>query len=139
MIKITGEYQGELHCVARHENSGDTLNTDAPKDNQGRGAAFSPTDLVATSLATCIATTMAIAVRKTPEVDLRGLKFEVTKEMSTYGPRRIARLTTHLWMPMRKTDAVAKVLEHAAHNCPVHLSLDPSVEKVVIFHWPGEA
>jgi putative redox protein len=138
MIKITGEYQGDLHCAARHEPSGDTLATDAPKDNQGRGAAFSPTDLVATALATCVATTMAMAARK-QGLELCGLKFEVTKEMSTYGPRRIARLTTHLWLPCVKTEAVAKLLEHAAHNCPVHLSLDPSVEKPVVFHWAGEA
>jgi len=137
MVKITGEYQGELHCVALHEPSGSALNTDAPKDNQGRGAAFSPTDLVATALATCIATTMAIVARK-QGLELSGLKYEVTKEMSSYGPRRIARLTTHLWLPLPRTEAVAKLLEHAAHNCPVHLSLDPSVEKPVVFHWAGE-
>jgi len=138
MVKITGEYQGDLHCTALHEPSGTALNTDAPKDNQGRGAAFSPTDLVATALATCVATTMALAARK-QGLELRGLKYEVTKEMSVYGPRRIARLTTHVWLPLSKTEGVAKLLEHAAHNCPVHLSLDPSVEKPVVFHWAGEA
>ncbi len=138
MVKITGEYQGDLHCVAKHEPSGNMLSTDAPKDNQGRGEAFSPTDLVATAIGTCVATTMAMAARK-QGIELRGLKFEVTKEMSAYGPRRIARLTTHLWLPVPRTDAAAKLLEHAAHNCPVHLSLDPSVEKPVVFHWAGEA
>ena len=64
MVKITGEYQGELHCTSTHGPSGNVLVTDAPKDNQGRGEAFSPTDLVATALATCIATTMAIAAPK---------------------------------------------------------------------------
>ncbi|HWA08790.1 MAG TPA: OsmC family protein [Opitutaceae bacterium] len=137
MVKITGEYQGDLRCVATHGPSGGTLATDAPRDNQGRGEAFSPTDLVATALATCIATTMAIAARK-QGLELRGLKYEVTKEMSAFGPRRIARLTTQLWLPLPRTEAVAKLLEHAAHNCPVHLSLDPSVEKPVIFHWAGE-
>lgn len=137
MVQITGEYQGDLHCVSIHEPSRSSLNTDAPKDNQGRGEAFSPTDLVATALATCIATTMAMAARK-QGIELSGLKFEVTKEMSAYGPRRIARLATQLWLPIPKTDAVAKLLEHAAHNCPVHLSLDPAVEKPVIFHWAGE-
>src|SRR5215216_3545415 len=82
MVKITGEYEGELHCTARHEPSGNELNTDAPKDNQGRGEAFSPTDLAATSFATCVATTMALAGRK-HGIELRGLKFVVTKEMST--------------------------------------------------------
>jgi len=137
MVKITGEYQGDLHCAARHEPSGNALVTDAPKDNQGRGEAFSPTDLVATALGTCVVTTMAITARK-QGLELRGTKFEVTKEMSAYGPRKIARLTTHLWLPFPKTEAVAKLLEHAAHNCPVHLSLDPSVEKPVVLHWAGE-
>ncbi|HEY9247748.1 MAG TPA: OsmC family protein, partial [Rariglobus sp.] len=81
MVKISGEYQGDLHCVATHEPSGASLMTDAPKDNQGRGEAFSPTDLVATALATCIATTMALVARK-HGVELKGLRYEVTKEMS---------------------------------------------------------
>ena len=93
MVKITGEYQGDLHCVATHEPSGNTLVTDAPKDNLGRGEAFSPTDLTAASLATCIATTMALAARRSG-VELKGLRYEVTKEMSTDAPRRIVRLAT---------------------------------------------
>jgi putative redox protein len=137
MVKITGEYQGGLHCVALHEPSSCSLTTDAPKDNQGLGGAFSPTDLVATALATCVATTMAMVARK-QGIELCGLKYEVTKEMSAYGPRRIARLTTHLWLPIPRTEVLAKLLEHAAQNCPVHLSLDPSVEKPVVFHWAGE-
>src|SRR5471032_282805 len=98
MVKITGEYQGDLHCTAAHGPSGNTLVTDAPKDNQGRGEAFSPTDLVATALATCIVTTMAIVARRSG-VELTGLKYEVTKEMSADAPRRIARLTVDLWLP----------------------------------------
>ena len=137
MVKITGEYQGDLHCVARHEPSGATLTTDAPKDNQGRGEAFSPTDLVATALVTCIATTMAMVARR-QGVELKGAKFEVTKEMSSVGPRRIARLVTHVWLPCAKSDAVARSLEHAANNCPVHLSLGPAVEKPITLHWAGE-
>ena len=134
MVKITGEYQGDLHCLAIHEPSGNALPTDAPKDNQGRGEAFSPTDLTATSLATCIATTMAIVARR-HGVELKGLKFEVTKEMSTDAPRRIVRLATQLWLPIPKTEELAKLLEHAAHHCPVHNSLHPQIEKPVIFHW----
>ena len=137
MVKITGEYQGDLHCLAVHEPSANILNTDAPKDNQGRGEAFSPTDLTATSFATCIATTMAMAARR-QNVELRGLKFEVTKEMSVDAPRRIIRLAVQLWLPVAKTPELARILEHAAHNCPVHHSLHPSVEKPVTFHWAGE-
>lgn len=134
MVKITGEYQGDLHCMAVHEPSGNGLATDAPKDNQGKGEAFSPTDLTATSLATCIATTMAMVARR-HGVELKGLRFEVTKEMSADAPRRIIRLATQLWLPVRKTDEMAKLLEHAAHHCPVHQSLHPQIEKPVVFHW----
>lgn len=134
MVKITGEYQGDLHCLAIHEPSGNRLATDAPKDNQGRGEAFSPTDLLATSLATCIATTMAIVARR-QGIDLKGLRFEVTKEMSADAPRRVARLATQLWLPLKRTDEVAQLLEHAAHGCPVHHSLHPQVEKPITFHW----
>jgi putative redox protein len=134
MVKITGEYQGDLHCVARHEPSGSTLVTDAPKDNQGRGEAFSPTDLVATALATCIITTMAMAARK-HGVELRGLRYEVTKEMTTDAPRRIARLATQIWMPISETHPAAKPLAGGAHACPVHRALDSSVDKPIVFHW----
>jgi len=137
MVKITGEYQGDLHCLALHEPSGSPLNTDAPTDNQGRGAAFSPTDLTATSLVTCMATTMAMAARK-HGIELHGLKFEVTKEMSTDAPRRIVRLASELWLPIVKTDEAARILESAAHNCPVAQSLNPYIDKPVTFHWAGE-
>ena len=137
MVKITGEYQGDMHCLALHEPSGSALNTDAPKDNQGRGEAFSPTDLTATSLATCIATTMAIVARK-HGIELPGLKFEVTKEMSSDAPRRIVRLATQLWLPIPRTDEAVRVLESAAQNCPVAQSLNPYIDKPVTFHWAGE-
>ena len=137
MVKITGEYQGDLHCTATHGPSGTVLFTDAPKDNQGRGEAFSPTDLTAASLATCIATTMAIVGRK-HGIELSGLKFEVTKEMSADAPRRIVRLATQIWLPIPKTEAAAKLLEHAAENCPVHQSLHPSIDRLITFHWADE-
>jgi putative redox protein len=137
MVKITGEYQGDLHCSAKHEPSGNTLVTDAPKDNQGRGEAFSPTDLTAAAIGTCMSTIMAIAARK-QGVELKGMKFEVTKEMSATPPRRIVRLAAHFWVPLPHTPALATLLQDAAHTCPVHLSLHPSIEKPVIFHWAGE-
>jgi uncharacterized OsmC-like protein len=134
MVKITGEYQGDLHCVATHGPSGNSLVTDAPKDNQGRGEAFSPTDLVATAMATCIATTMAIVARK-QGVDLKGLRYEVTKEMSADAPRRIVRLATTVWLPIKHTEPLAQLLQQAANHCPVHQSLHPSLEKPVVFNW----
>jgi putative redox protein len=134
MVKITGEYQGDLHCTAAHGPSGNQLTTDAPKDNQGRGEAFSPTDLTATSLATCIATTLALVARK-HGIELKGLRYEVTKEMATSGPRRIGKLATTLWLPVARTEELALLLAHAAEQCPVHLSLHPEIEKPVVFHW----
>ena len=135
MVKITGEYQGGLHCAATHTPSGSVLVTDAPRDNQGRGEAFSPTDLVATAFATCVATTMAIAARK-HGIELSAFRYEVTKEMSADLPRRIARLELQVWLPPETTKLPPETLERAAHACPVHRSLAPEVEKVIVFHPP---
>jgi uncharacterized OsmC-like protein len=136
MVKITGEYQGGLHCAALHEPSGNALTTDAPKDNQGRGAAFSPTDLVATAFATCVATTMAIAARK-HGVELSAFRYEITKEMSANAPRRIARLALQIWLPTETPLLPPETLQRAAHTCPVHHSLAPEVEKLITFHPPA--
>lgn len=134
MVTITGEYQGDLHCTAVHGPSGNALSTDAPKDNQGRGEAFSPTDLVATGFATCIATTMAIVARR-HGVDLAGIRYEVTKEMSSDAPRRIARLTARLFMPPSARGLPEGLMERTANACPVHQSLAPSVEKLIELVW----
>jgi putative redox protein len=134
MVKITGQYTGGLRCKARHEPSGSELSTDAPKDNQGKGEAFSPTDLLATSFVTCIATTMAIVARK-HGVELDGLRYEVTKEMTSEAPRRIARLAAQLWMPPAARQVPEGLLEKAAHGCPVHRSLAQEVVKEVTIHW----
>jgi putative redox protein len=134
MVKITGEYQGDLHCSAVHGPSGTAISTDAPRDNQGRGESFSPTDLLATGYATCIATTMAIVARK-HGVEIGGIRFEVTKEMSAGAPRRISRLSARLWMPASARAVPQGVLEKAANSCPVHLSLSPDVEKVIELIW----
>lgn len=134
MVTITGEYQGDLHCAAQHGPSGNQLVTDAPKDNQGRGEAFSPTDLVATAFATCVATTMAIAARKAG-AELGNFRYEVTKEMSADAPRRIARLRMQVWMPANASQVSRELLERAANGCPVHRSLAPEVEKTITFHW----
>ena len=136
MVRITGEYQGTLHCTARHEPSGTGLVTDAPKDNMGRGESFSPTDLVATAFATCVATTMAIAARK-QGVDLGNFRYEVTKEMSVDAPRRITRLTLDVWLPANIGQVPRDVIERAAHGCPVHHALAPEVEKRVTLHEPA--
>ncbi len=134
MVKITGDYKGGLHCTAVHGPSGTAIDTDAPKDNQGRGEAFSPTDLVATALATCAVTTMAIVARR-HGVELDGVKYEVTKEMTAAAPRRIERLTLNLWMPASAAKVDRAILEGAARGCPVARSLGADVQQVVEFHW----
>ena len=132
MVKISIQYQGELRCSATHGPSASTLSTDAPVDNQGKGESFSPTDLVATALGTCMATVMGIYARQ-KGIDLDGMRLEVSKEMSPSAPRKIARLTTEIWMPAGLARNPA--LEHAALTCPVHQSLHPDMEKPVNFHW----
>jgi uncharacterized OsmC-like protein len=134
MVRITGGYQGDLNCTAVHGPSGTLISTDAPKDNQGKGEAFSPTDLVAAAFATCIATTMAIVARR-HSVDLKGLRYEVTKEMTSTPPRRISRLTIQLWMPAAAKQLPPGLMENTARGCPVHASLAPEVERVIQFHW----
>jgi len=134
MVKITGEYQGDLHCVATHGPSGRTLETDAPVDNQGRGEAFSPTDLMATALGTCILTTIALAARRR-KLELKGARFEVIKEMSPDVPRRIVRLATHVWLPLPHSADPDDELARIAHTCPVHKSLHASISVPIVVHW----
>ena len=134
MVTITGTYLGDLHSQAVHGPSGTVLDTDAPKDNQGRGESFSPTDLVATALATCVVTTWAIMARK-HGVELDGIRYEITKEMSADAPRRIVRLAAQYWLPIRRDALPAGMLEEIAAKCPVHNSLSSAVEKPVTLHW----
>ncbi len=134
MVKITGTYTGQLHCEAVHGPSGDELATDAPKDNHGKGEAFSPTDLCATALASCIVTTMAIQAR-TSGFRFENVTFEVTKEMSADPPRRIARLTVDVWFAEAFEDSQKKRIERAGATCPVHKSLHPDLEMPVTLHW----
>jgi len=134
MVAIQFEYQGDLHCKAVHGPSGTELTTDAPKDNQGRGESFSPTDLVATALGTCILTTMGIMAR-TLEIDIAGATATVEKEMTTSPPRRIASLSVKIHVPQPLSDENKQKLERAAHTCPVHRSLHPDVQAPIEFAW----
>src|SRR5258705_14023924 len=127
MVEITTTYDGQLRCTATHGPSGNTLITDAPKDNMGKGEAFSPTDLVATALATCILTTMGIVAQR-HNLDMTGATARVTKEMMTSPIRRIRRLPVTVSMPRKLSDEDQKRLENAAHTCPVHKSLHADVE-----------
>jgi putative redox protein len=135
MVTITGEYVGGLRCRAVHEPSGAVLETDAPKDNHGLGAAFSPTDLCATSLLTCMATIMGI-LAKNIGYDLAGLKMEVRKHMTAAPPRRIARLELDFRFPRPADEPTRLKLRRAAETCPVHHSLHPEVVVEAKFLWP---
>jgi uncharacterized OsmC-like protein len=131
MVKMTAVYTGEKHCTAKHEPSQALLETDAPKDNQGRGESFSPTDLVATALGTCILTTMAIVAER-DGVDIKGAKMTVEKVMNA-NPRTIGSLKTVIEMPSKLPDDYRKKMEHVANTCPVKRSLHPDVQVPVEF------
>jgi putative redox protein len=135
MTTISIDYQGQLRCRAVHDHSGVVLVTDAPLDNQGRGESFSPTDLVAASLGTCMCTIMGIAARR-DGVAIEGTRIRVEKHMTATPPRKIARLSVAFTMPKGiATDARLR-LEHAAHSCPVALSLHPDIAVAVTFTYP---
>lgn len=136
MVKINIRYEGGLRCAATHGPSGQTLSTDAPVDNHGRGESFSPTDLVATALGTCMATIMGIVAER-HQLDLRGMEIEVAKTMSLDTPRRIARLATIIRVPLPADHPQRILLENAALTCPVHKSLNDAMEKPVDFDWAG--
>jgi putative redox protein len=136
-VEIDISYEGGLHCAAEHGPSKQTLSTDAPLDNGGKGAAFSPTDLVATALGTCMATTMGLVAQRN-NLDIAGLQIHVIKDMVADPVRRIGSLTTRLVFPKGKNftaDDRAK-LEVAAKACPVKRSLHPDVKLPVEFVYP---
>lgn len=135
MVKITTRYEGGLHCILTHGPSGNKLPTDAPKDNRGKGEAFSPTDLMAAALGSCMATTMGIYAAR-HAVSLEGLEVEVIKEMVAVPSRRIGKLTVTLNMPKGITANHRPILERTALTCPVHKSLHPDVEIPVTFQYP---
>ncbi len=129
--KIT--YLGDLRTTSVHLQSGTEILSDAPTDNHGKGEAFSPTDLVANSLGTCMVSIMAIK-SKDLNVDLVGSTVEVTKIMNPE-PRKIAKIIVVLNMSIAADEKTRTILERVAMNCPVLLSLHPDIEKEVTFNW----
>ncbi len=129
--KVT--YVGELRTSCIHLRSGNEIITDAPVDNNGLGQAFSPTDTVATALASCMLTMMGIKARDM-EVDLKNSEAEVTKHMAA-DPRRISQIDLELHLPVIITEKQKKILEHTARTCPVLLSLQTDIKKEIVFHW----
>ncbi len=128
-------YKGELRTNATHIQSGTVIETDAPTDNQGKGERFSPTDLVAVALGTCMITTMGIKAR-TMDIELDGTRLEVTKIMVS-DPRRIGKIIVHLFFPagLAIDDKQKDLLERTARTCPVERTLHPDVELDMQFNW----
>ena len=135
MISITAAYDGDLRCTAKHGPSGNTLFTDAPVDNHGKGQSFSPTDLVATALATCTMTLMGI-VAKREGLDLAGMHVHVEKHMVAEPVRRIGRLPVKITVRGKPTPEQRKKLEASARACPVHKSLHPDIDAPIEFAYP---
>jgi putative redox protein len=136
MVEVTVKYTGELHCEATHGPSHATISTDAPTDNRGKGESFSPTDLMATALATCMSTTMGIAA-KDHGIDLSGLTVRVQKQMSKDAPRRIVGLPSEVHIPLPPDCPQRALLERTALNCPVHKSLPAEIDRPTAFFWEG--
>lgn len=128
-------YKGELRTIATHLQSGTSIETDAPTDNQGKGERFSPTDLVATALSACMVTTMAIKAR-TMNIDLDGTRVDTTKIMLS-DPRRIGKIVAHVYFPasLQLDDKTKELLERTARTCPVERSLHPDMELDMAFYW----
>lgn len=133
MVRMSALYEGEKHCEISHGPSGSKIGTDAPKDNNGRGELFSPTDLVGAATGSCMLTVMAIAAEK-DGIDLKGSRVSVEKEMHA-SPRRIAKLNVALHLPQSVPHDYRKKLETVAMNCPVKLSLHPDLHIPVLFHY----
>ena len=134
MVSMTGFYQGELRTEVTHLRSGNKIITDAPPDNNGKGEAFSPTDLACASLSSCMMTLMGILARR-EGIDLAGLRSEIVKIMDS-NPRKIAEIQivfTHV--NLVASDVQKEKLKHAALTCPVALSLSENIRQTVTFNF----
>jgi len=134
MASMTGEYLGALRTQDTHLLSGNKIITDAPPDNNGRGEAFSPTDLVSAALSSCMMTLMGITAAK-EGIDLSGLKSEIVKIMAA-NPRRIQEIQISFSHPdLKATDVQKEKLKHVALTCPVAMSLSESLKQTVTFNF----
>lgn len=131
---MVAKYSGGFHCELTHEPSGSGIETDAPKDNMGKGERFSPTDLVGAALVSCILTTMAIVAER-DGISLRGATAEVTKEMVLTPSRRVGSLSVRVHFPAGIPQSERKRLEKVGTTCPVQQSLHPDVKTSVLFSY----
>lgn len=126
-------YKGDLRTESTHLQSGTVILTDAPTDNHGRGEAFSPTDMVANSLATCMFSIMGIKAKQM-DIDLVDSTADVTKVMQAE-PRKISEIIVTFEMKANIDEKSKTILERAAMTCPVFLSLHPDIKKTITFNW----
>jgi uncharacterized OsmC-like protein len=134
MVSMTGVYQGELRTEVTHLRSGVKIITDAPPDNNGKGEAFSPTDLACAALSSCMMTLMGITARR-EGIDLTGLRSEIVKVMDA-NPRKIAEIQIiFTQVNLVATDAQKEKLKNAALTCPVTLSLSEKIRQIVTFNF----
>jgi len=129
--KVT--YLGSLRTESKHLKSGDTILSDAPTDNNGKGQAFSPTDTVATGLASCMLTVMGIKAENL-DLDISNSTAEVTKTMAS-NPRRISKIDIIMNISAKVDEKTKSILERVANTCPVHNSLHPDIEKNIVYNW----
>jgi len=138
MVKMQATYVGGLHCELAHGPSSTILETDAPKDNKGKGERFSPTDLMGAALSSCILTTLAIVAE--PEgISLKGATAEVVKEMISTPSRRIGSLNVVVTLPEGVPASAREKLERVANACPVKKSLHPDIRADITFVYPTKA
>ena len=133
-VVVSGIYQGEKRVEALHQQSGCTLVTDAPLDNNGKGESFSPTDLLVTALGGCMLTIMGISAEK-KQITLAGSKFTLEKHMSDSAPRKIAKITGSFQLPASLSEQERSILEKSARSCPVHHSLNSDIQVEIAFEY----
>ncbi|MBE0641430.1 MAG: OsmC family protein [Bacteroidales bacterium] len=135
MITAHTKYLGDLRTLARHIRSGNEIITDAPPDNQGKGEAFSPTDLLATALGSCMLTIIGIAAQ-THGIDIEGTEVEITKYMLS-DPRRVGKVELDFFFPKEYSPREQSIIEKSGRTCPVALSLHPDLKQDIRFHYGG--
>lgn len=133
METVRTSYLGDLRTEATHVRSGEKIITDAPLDNQGKGEYFSPTDMLAAALGSCMLTIMGIAAR-THGFSIDGTNIKVTKVMGT-APRRVVEIIVELFFPNEYSDKEKRIIELSARECPVANSLHPDLKQTLIFHF----
>jgi putative redox protein len=134
MVKIDGTYEGDLRCVAVHAPSGAELLTDAPVDHEGLGRSFSPTDLIATALATCVVTILGLVARRRG-LSIEGSRWSITKEMVADPKRRVGRLALSITLPAELPERDRRALQTAGDTCPVKQSMDPRTDVEIEYRY----